>query len=91
MAPSTSADCESLPDHGKNHMIGTEASSEYPTEAANSPLPLAANSREPVKLENAFLAITEELTFDLPEPSRVDRITAGLMEAMTGLLCLLLT
>ena len=42
------------------------------------------NPGEPVDLEDAFLATTEELNFDFPEPSPVDRIKAGLMEATIG-------
>jgi hypothetical protein len=84
MTPFTGADCESLPQQDRSPTIRTDASSEYPVEAQNSPMPLARNPRQSVNVEHAFLAITEELNFDLPQPSRVDRIKAGLMEATIG-------
>jgi hypothetical protein len=86
LTPFTRADCESLPEQGQNRMIGAEPSSKYLAEAPNSPVPPETDSGELVNLEDAFLAISEELNFDLPEPSRVDRIKAGLMKATIVLL-----
>lgn len=86
MAPFTGPDCGSLSEQARNQTIGNEASSEQPAETPNSSVPRGTNPAELVDLENAFLAITEELDFGLPEPSPLDRIKARLMEATIGLL-----
>jgi hypothetical protein len=47
----------------------------------NPSVPKDTNPGELVNLEDAFLAITEELHFDLPEPSPVDRIKSPTYES----------
>jgi hypothetical protein len=74
----------SLPEQDRDQAIESQASSQHPMEAPHSPALKDTNPGEPVNLEDAFLAITEELNFDFPEPSRVDRIKAGIMEATIG-------
>ena len=44
---------------------------------------------EAVDLDNAFEAMTEEMKFDWPASSHVDRITAGLIQSTVGLLLFL--
>ena len=75
---------ESLPEQDRDQAVGSQASSRHPMEAPNSLALKDTNPGELVNLEDAFLAITEELNFDFPEPSRVDRIKAGIMEATIG-------
>jgi hypothetical protein len=64
----------SLPEQDRDQAIESQASSQHSMEAPSSPALKDANPGEPVNLEDAFLAITEELNFDFPEPSPVDRI-----------------
>ena len=44
---------------------------------------------EPVDLDDAFEAMTEEMKFDWPESSPVDRIKAGLIQSAPGLVLFL--
>jgi hypothetical protein len=46
-------------------------------------------SAEPVDLDDAFEAMTQEIKFDWPEFSPVDRIKAGLIQSALGLLLFL--
>jgi len=76
----------SLPEQNLDQAIGRQPASQHPMEVPNSPALSDTNPGEPVNLENAFLVITEELNFDFPEPSSVDRIKSGLMQATIGAL-----
>ncbi|MBV8813688.1 MAG: hypothetical protein JO271_04280 [Verrucomicrobia bacterium] len=80
MTPFLETGRESVPEQDRDQAVGSQASSRHPMEAPNSLAPKDTNPGELVNLEDAFLAITEELNFDFPEPSRVDRIKAGLIE-----------
>ncbi|MBV9273592.1 MAG: hypothetical protein JO333_06840 [Verrucomicrobia bacterium] len=77
---------DSLPEQDKNGAVKNAAFLKPAAEAPSATFRLNTNNRELVSLENAFLAITGELNFNLPEPSRIDRIKAGFIEATMGLL-----
>jgi hypothetical protein len=66
MTPFLETSRESVPEQDRDQAVGSQASSRHPIEAPNSLALKDTNPGELVNLEDAFLAITEELNFDFP-------------------------
>jgi hypothetical protein len=82
---------EAYPQQDRRHLVcgatppGHLTESTVPNTAAQEDLTPA----KPVDLDDAFEAMTEEMKFDWPEFSPVDRIKAGLIQSTLGLLLFL--
>src|SRR6516165_1875779 len=82
---------EPHPQQAQRHLVSGVTPPKYLSEStvphtATQDDPMSAG---PVELDDAFEAMTEEMNFDWPEVSRVDRMKAGLIQSTLGLVLFL--